>query len=538
MLGLILCIGAIYSQCADHDFIFFDDGSYIYDNPMVNRGLTADGASWALTAAHSANWHPVTWWAHMLDSELFGLNPGGHILANAALHALAAVLLLLLVERLTGSLGVAAFVAFAFAVHPANVENIAWASEKKSALSAVFGFLALYAYLHYMAQGRRRSYWSALGWYLLSLAAKPMLVTMPVLLILLDWWPLRRVQPEPSAQNQPGLESARDPRLLRGLLVEKIPFMALAAGSCVVTSLVQHQAGAMGDLSHANWAIRFANAISSYWRYFDKLLLPRDHAILYPFLSHYPPLLVALGIAGLASVSWAAFRYAARFPWLAFGWTWYVVTLLPVIGIVQVGSQSMADRYLYIPMIGLLLGGAMTARQLGAGNQLRRFSPLLATGWIAALALAAWVQTSFWTNSETLFRESIAHTTGNFLQHGALGLYFHKFGRFAEAETEFRVGLTIRPNNSGLHTNLAVTLERMGRLGEATEQAEAATRLAPGNPNYHYNLAVLYLRTNRLADGIRECEEAIRLDPHAEAARQLLTNALSLQNAAPANPNP
>jgi hypothetical protein len=225
ILGLLLAIVAIYAQCADHDFIFFDDGSYIYDNPMVNRGLTADGVYWALTAAHSANWHPVTWWAHMLDCELFGLNPGGHILTNAGLHALAAVALLLFIERITGSLGVAAFVAFVFAVHPANVENVAWAAEKKSSLSALFGFLALTAYWSYTTQGRRRNYWTALIWYLISLAAKPMLVTMPVLLLLLDWWPLRRLQPEPSAKSRasapPAVPSPREAplhRTCRGLL--------------------------------------------------------------------------------------------------------------------------------------------------------------------------------------------------------------------------------------------------------------------------------------------------------------------------------
>lgn len=569
-MGLIVALWGIYAQCAGHDFVFFDDASYIADNPIVNRGISWDGFVAALTTAHSANWHPVTWWAHALDVQFFGLSAGAHALSNAALHAGTAIALLFLIRRLTGSLGVAALVAFVFAVHPANVENVAWISEKKSLLSALFGFLALSAYLKSADRHRPGPCWPALGWYALSLAAKPMLVTLPLLLLLLDWIRWQHGTPAASARSAAGSAAAqnvqsaqspdgpsasdgptpppaenrsahscsqlhdhgsapREPIGWRSRLLGKLPFALLAAGSCVITSLVQYHAGAMGDLDRINWPARLSNVVYSYWRYLDKFLLPRDHAVLYPFPSHYSPVWVGLGLLGLVGATLLLLRWAGKVPWLTFGWLWYVISLLPVIGLVQVGSQSLADRYLYIPMFGLLVGGIATLRALQKPPIVGRLLQLLAVGWVASLAVAAWAQASYWTNSETLFRQSLANTKGNFLQHGALGLYFHKQGRLNEAETEFRAGLSIRPDNAGLLTNLGVTLNDLGRTHEAITCLESAVRAAPNNAEWHYNLAVIYVRAAQLEKGIAECHVMLKLNAADERARQLLAAAKALQ---------
>ena len=529
--GLILiAVFAIYRQCVDDQFIEFDDGAYVFRNEVVRSGLSWRNINWALTTTDVGNWHPLTWWAYMLDVELFDLNAGGHVLTNIVIHGLAAMVLFVVLERISGSRGGAAFVALVFAVHPANVECVAWVSEKKSVLSALFAFLALGAYWHY---GLRPTWWryvSVVLFYLLSLAAKPMMVSLPLLVLLLDFWPLRRAQwpvgLNPSASNKPSPhKSDRKTDWKTWLwLIDKLPLVAMALAVCIVTSIVQFQVGAMGDTVHMPWSMRITNALFSYVRYLGLLLWPHDHALLYPFPPRYPPILLVSCALGLFSITWYVLRNARRTPSQFVGWFWFLITLIPVIGLVQVGSQSMADRYLYIPMIGPVLWMAIAGHALGMRwPATRRIIQLLGASWIAALAISAWTQASFWINCETIMRQAIANTRNNFVINGALGTYFYRAGRLPEAELQFREALKIKPENAGLLASLATALGSAGRYDEAIELLQRSLRLKPKEPGNHNNLGIFYIGIGKIEDAIHEFTEAIRLKPdYAEAKGNLV----------------
>lgn len=534
--GLIpLAVFAIYRQCVDHQFIEFDDGIYVFRNEVIRSGLSWHNMGWALTATEAANWHPLTWWAHMLDVELFGMFAGGHVLTNVLLHSLSAVVLFLVLERITGSRGIAAFVALVFAVHPANVESVAWVSQRKSTLSALFAFLALGAYWQYGSGPTWRRYGMVVFFYILSLLAKPMMVTFPLLACLLDFWPLRRAQ-WPWALNQQRMETAAadrigkpEPRWKSWLwLFDKIPLAALALAASVITSIVQYHAGAMGDIQHVQWSIRIANVLFSYLRYLGQLLWPHGHALLYPFPPHYPPLLIGLCAVILTGITGYAIYNARRIPWLFVGWLWFLLTLVPVIGLVQVGSQSMADRYLYIPMIGPVLWIAMTGRSLGTRwPAMLRIIRLAGAGCIVALALAAWTQASYWVNSEVLMNQAITNTRGNLVMRGALGAYYNRLGRLPEAELQFREALKIKPQSAGLLTQLAATLGLARKYDEAIPILEKSLRLNPKDPGNHNNLGVFYAETGKLEEAVREFSEAIRLLPDYTSAKNNLAAAMA-----------
>lgn len=530
--AIAVLVFAIYGQCGGDEFIEFDDGSYVFRNPLVTAGLAWSNFVRAVTAMESANWHPVTWWSHMLDVQLFGLNAGAHALMNAGLHCLAALALFHAFGRLTGKIGVAAFVAMVFAVHPCNVENVAWVAERKSTLSALFGFLALSAYAGYSISFQYRNYWAAVLWYALSLASKPMLVSLPILLLLLDYWPLRRARLPLRDQRGAGLEPGASAmaRPVPHLLLEKAPFMVLAAVSCVLTSIAQYQAGAMGDLERINWSARLGNVAFSYVRYLGKLFVPHNHALLYPFPEHYTPALVAVCVITLVAVTaWGVCSARIR-PELLVGWCWFLITLLPVIGLLQVGSQSMADRYLYIPMIGPLLGLAWAVQaHMQRRPALRRAVMLVGWGWAAVLALGAWVQASYWRSSETILVQSVTNTRGNFIHHGALGIYYYGQGRYMEAANQFRLGLATRPKNPALLANLAMSLGQMGRIEEAINLLERSLHLDPSSAANHNNLAVYQLHAGEIPKAIEGFREAIRLKPDYSEARRNLAGALELQ---------
>jgi len=541
---ILLAVFAIYRQCRDNMFIEFDDGMYVFRNDTVRSGLSWRNMWWALTSTDAANWHPLTWWAHMLDVELFGLRAGGHVMTNVVLHGLAAVTLFLVLERISGSVGVAAFVAFVFAVHPVNVESVAWVSQKKSTLSALFAFLALGAYWHYGSQPTWRRYWLVLIFFILSLSAKPMMVTFPLLVCLLDFWPLRRAlwpwrSNTQSALTFPAQVIIQGSRWKSWLwLIDKIPLVALAIASSIVTSFVQYHAGAMGDLPNAQWGMRIVNATHSYLRYLWQLLWPHEHALLYPFPQHYSPTLALLCTLALATLTWYAIRNARREPSLFVGWFWFLLSLIPVIGLLQVGSQSMADRYLYIPMIGPVLWVAVAGRSLGARwRKASRIIRLAGAGWIIALAIAAWMQASFWVNSEILMKQAIENTKDNFIMRGALGAYYNSVGRIADSEFQYREALKFKPDNTGLLGQLAATLALSKRYDEAIPLLEKALRLNPKDPGNHNNLGVFYVETGRAEKATHEFAEAIRLRPDYAAARANLAATIVLLPPQSADPH-
>lgn len=536
---ILLSVFAIYRQCTDHLFIEFDDGAYVFRNDEVRHGLSWQNIRWSLTATAAGNWHPVAWWAHMMDVELFGLRAGGHVMTNVLLHGLTAAVLFLVLARMTASVGVAAFVALVFAVHPTNVEAVAWVSQKKSTLSALFGFLALGAYWHYGSRPSWPRYLPVLFFYALSLMGKPMLVSFPLLACLVDFWPLRRAQWPAGFRLRrktgapTGLEIGHESPWKSWLwLIDKIPLVALAIATCIVTSIVQYHSGAMGDLSRVPWFARIANTLFSYLRYLGHLVWPHDHALLYPFPPSYPLPLVILCALVLAVISWLAIRHARREPVLVLGWFWFLITLIPVIGLLQVGSQSMADRYLYIPMVGPLLALAMTGRALvNRWPKTGRLIPLLGTGWIVALTIAAWAQASFWVNSEVLMGQAFANTNGNFVLRGALGTYYYRAGRLPEAEIQFREGLRIKPNSAELLANLAATLGLGGRFEEAIETLKKSLRVNPVDPGNHNNLGIFYAQTGRLEEAIQSFHEAIHLKPDYTDAKGNLAEANKLKAA-------
>ena len=332
---------SLYAPVRHFDFINFDDPAYVLNNPQVQAGITSSSIRWAFTQGHSSNWHPLTWISHMLDWQLFGRHAGGHHATNVLLHTGNTLLLFGLLIRLTGKAGRSAVVAGLFALHPLHVESVAWIAERKDVLSTFFGLWTLWAYARYADRPSAARYLAALGLFALGLMSKPMLVTWPFVLLLLDYWPLKRVDSVP----------------WRTLLREKVPFLVLALASAVVTFLVQREGGAVAAISRISAGMRLQTALVAYVAYIGKLVWPTRLAVLYPLAHSLPIAQVAGAVAVLAIITYAAWRGARRFPYLATGWLWYLGTLVPVIGLVQVGTQRMADRYTYIPYIGLFVFG-------------------------------------------------------------------------------------------------------------------------------------------------------------------------------------
>jgi tetratricopeptide (TPR) repeat protein len=516
LAGFSLLLAAItfglYAPVREHAFVHYDDTGYVVDNARVQAGLSWAGVRWAFATGHASNWHPLTWLSHMLDVEWFGDHAGGHHLTSVVLHCVNSVLLLLLLAGMTGAAWRSAFVAAAFAWHPLHVESVAWVAERKDVLSTLFGLLCLWAYA---AHARRRGstgtarrtpfHWLALAAFALGLMSKPMLVTWPFLMLLLDAWPLRR------------------PEAPRRLLLEKLPFFALSLASCIVTFVVQSRGGAVASLGGFPLPNRAANALVSYLRYAGKTLWPVDLAVLYPNPGRWPAWLVLLAAAFLVGVTIAVLRRRKELPFLAVGWLWFVGTLVPVIGLVQVGIQSMADRYTYVPLIG-----SMTAVAWGAGALAQRWSaarPALAAA--GAAALVAWVlgtrhQIGFWKDSESLFRQTLAVTTNNHLALNNLGSFLSRQGRHGEAKELYRASLAIHPEYADAHNNLGRALADEGDLQEAIEHYRAALRADPELVEVHNNLGNALSETGGLDEAIEHYELVLRQQPdHADAHNNL-----------------
>ena len=474
-------------------------------NTHVRGGLTQPGLEWALTSGEAANWFPVTRLSHMLDSQFFGLRGGLHHLTSVWWHALAGVLLFAFLVRSTHARWPSAWVAFLFALHPLHVESVAWVAERKDVLCAFFWFLALWAYVRYAERPGRGRYLAVLLWFILGLMSKPMIVTLPFLLLVLDAWPLRR--------------------LSRKAVIEKIPLFALAAVSAVATFLVQQSGGAVKEIARLPIGLRMENALVSYAIYCLKTIWPSGLAVFYP----YPPgfewwIVVAAGLA-IAIVTALALRSFRSAPYLAAGWLWFLVTLAPVIGLVQVGAQARADRYMYVPMVGLAImlawGAADLARRWPAATR-----PIAAAAIAACLAAAAVsaAQIQHWKNSETLFQHALDMTTDNYLAEHNLGSYLLAAGRLSEAMPHLEAALRIRPESAPARTDLASALAQTpGRLSEAIADYQVAVRLLPDAAIPHNNLASALAKSPEgLPEAIREYQAALRIDPgYAEAHHNL-----------------
>lgn len=504
---LVVATLAAFWQATGCEFINYDDPSYVYGNPHVTTGLSFANIRWALTTTQMSNWHPLTWISHMADCQLYGLNPYGHHLTSVLLHVLNTVLLFLLLGRLTGSLYRSAFVAAMFALHPLHVESVAWVSERKDLLSALFFLLALFSYAVYVTKRGVAGYVAALCAFTFGLMAKPMIVTLPFLLFLVDWWPLGRFGKEP----------------LRRLVLEKVPFLVLAACVSVITIYAQERSGALAHLEDLPVMARLANMSVNYGRYIVKTFWPHDLAFFYPLPRHVPAWQVVGATLLIVGISVPVFRLARRYPYLAVGWLWFIGGLIPAIGLVQVGIQSTADRYTYLPLVGIFVIIAWGLPELFKGaRQSRTLLPVAAGVCLLALALCTYFQTCRWKDSITLYNYTLGVTRDNFTVHYNLGVYLAEKGRNDEAIHHFTEAVKIAPDFAEAHYNLGIVLAEKGRIEEAIRHFTKAVIIEPDLAEGHNSLAFHLDTMGRVEEAIYHYLQVVRIDPgNAEAHYRL-----------------
>src|SRR5437867_10829472 len=504
LLGLAVVTFGIYAQLVGHRFITFDDPSYIEENPMVNRGVTLAGLAWAFTTFHAGNWHPLTWIAHMIDSQLFGMIAGGHLLVSALIHAANTLMLFCVLLRTTHARWSSALVAALFALHPLHVESVAWAAERKDTLSTFFGLLSLIAYVRYAEAPSIRRYASVAIILALGLMAKPMLVTWPFVLLLLDYWPLGRFN----------FTSRREVATkLWPLVREKLPLFALVAASAVVTSVAQSHGGGVRTFTEFPVALRLSNALVSYAKYVLLAFWPNDLAVYYPFPDAGIPAWQIIGAALLliGITAFCLFQWKIR-PYLVVGWLWFLGTLVPVIGLVQVGRQAMADRYFYIPSIGLFIALVFGLADIA---ERRRVAPWLSAAIanvvLLVLATLTNAQIHRWNDSITLFKHALTVAPSNVIAEKNLGLAMHKTGQLDEAAAHFEKALQIQPNDYTALLTMGVTRFYQGRVPEAIEYAQAAIRSEADGSKAHDLLGMALAKQNRNDAALDEVRRASEL---------------------------
>lgn len=508
-----------------NDFVYFDDDTYVYENRHVKNGLTIETIRWAFTTGHAANYHPITWLSHMADVSLWGLDPMGHHLTNVLLHAASSCLLFFVLLRLTGAKPESFAVALIFAVHPLHVESVAWVSERKDLLCAFFTLVALNAYGRYVRNRTGASYASMCAALVGALLSKPMAATFPFLLLVVDYWPLQRMHDMSLGETW----AIR----LRRLVTEKVPLFALVACSCVVTFIVQRRGGAMNPTYRLSAIDRFENAIVSYARYLAKLYLPLDLSPIYPIPPNGPALWsgVAAG-ALLLVVSVAVWSMRKRAPYLLAGWMWYVGMLVPVIGIVQIGYATMADRYMYLPMTGILVAMVWSFGAVARAYGTERVNRTgLAFGLLGLLGLVSLSQqqTAVWHDSESLFRHAIAVTENNAEAHAHLGIWYLQQDRPEDAIPSLEEAVRIRPALDGALTSLGAAYRMMGQPDRAIEAHLKALAIRPDSASIHANLGIAYMDVQRVDDVERHLREALRINPDQENAKKAMQDLLSVR---------
>ncbi|UCF42749.1 MAG: tetratricopeptide repeat protein [Planctomycetota bacterium] len=516
--GLALGTVIAYEHLYHGDFVDYDDDMYVTENPHVKNGITGDSISWAFTTGHAYNWHPLTWLSHMLDCQLFGSRPGWHHLTNLLLHIVNTLLLFGVLKRITGALWASGFVAAAFALHPLHVESVAWISERKDVLGTLFWLLTMAAYVRYVRRPGLSRYLLTVLCFALGLMAKPMLVTLPFVLLLLDYWPLGRLQLEQAtkdAEPQGGKSAniSSQWQAFRRLVWEKVPFLALAAISSIVTFCVQRSGGTVVQTGMLSLDVRMANALVSYLRYIKKMIYPSQLAVFYPYRSLSLLLAIAC-FAILVFITVAVVYLGRRRRYLLVGWFWYVGTLVPVIGIVQVGSQSIADRYTYVPLIGLFIIIAWGAGDVSARWRYQKIvlgicSAIALTG----LLISTQMQVRHWQNSFTLFEHTLAVTEDNSITHNHYGAFLLEQGRFGKALAQFNEALRISPGFHEAHKNKGSVLLDMGKFDEAIATFNELLLAAPDWPDAHYWLGVAYARRGAYQQAVKPFKEALRLRP-------------------------
>lgn len=506
---------AVYWPVLQNDFIDFDDDLYVTANAMVQQGVSLKGLLWAFSTFHAANWHPLTWLSHMLDVELFGLQPLGHHATNLLLHSVNALLLCVLLQRLTGFIGRSLFVALLFALHPLHVESVAWVAERKDLLSTLFLLLTILAYCRYVSKPAVARYLVVAALFALALLAKQMPVTLPLLLLLLDYWPLARCRPrggEPQA-NGAGLKT---------LLAEKVPLLLFAVAASLLVLRAHASAGALFRADQHAILLHSGNAFISYVKYIRAMFWPADLALFYPFeAAAVTGVKVAGAVVLLATITALAVAQRRHRPYLLCGWLWYLITLLPVIGFIRVGGQALADRYTYVPLIGLFLligwGGAELAGKWRHGGKVATGAALIV---VASLSAATVVQIRYWQSSYALYAHALAVVEGNWMAHNNMGILLSQHNRNAEALPHFQESVRLNPTGIEGLRNLGNSYQMAGRYVEAIDAYRQALRLYPADGEAHLRLGYAYLLTGNLDLAYQEQLQLRRLNQNQ--ARSLL----------------
>ena len=529
-VGLVAVTWTVFGQTLAHDFVNFDDHVYVYENPLVIRGLSTEGIIGAFTHTHALNWHPLTTLSHMLDCQLYGLKTGGHHFTNVILHTISVLLLFLVLKQMTDAIWQGAFVAALFAIHPLHVESVAWIAERKDVLSAVFFMLTLAAYARYARAPSPRRYLLVALFFAFGMMSKPMLVTLPFVLLLLDYWPLGRLGGQ---QSEVGSR-------LRRLITEKVPLFALSACSCIATLFAQKQSPGAIDQLPFLW--RLNNTFVSYITYIWQMLWPARLAVFYPHPNGRLPLVeVTVAIAFLVGVSLVVIYLRRTRPYLVTGWFWYLGMLVPVIGLVQVGEQAHADRYTYLPQIGLYIMIAWTVGDLlleSTPRARRALVGVAAAITIATLSVRAIVQASYWKNSETLWNHTLAVTGENDVAHNNLGFLFMRRGELDKAISQFQAALNIRSRNTETHyglgaaliqNNLGNAFARKQLWDEAIDHLEEAVRLRPDYADAYFNLGSVLFQQGRIDEAIAQWQKALAIRPRDAEAHRNVASALRKQ---------
>jgi Tfp pilus assembly protein PilF len=511
-LILAIITFAVYYQVCTYDFVNYDDNFYVYENPNVKSGLNLDTVKWAFNIGYASNWHPLTWLSHILDWQLFGSNAGGHHITNLIFHIANTLLLFIVLKQMTNALWQSAFVAALFALHPLHVESVAWISERKDVLSTFFLFLTMWAYLKYVGKPKIWRYLLIVFLFALGLMAKPMLVTLPFLLLLLDYWPLERFGKQ---------------KILY-LILEKVPLFVLSAASSVITFFAQQKGGSVMPLDKIGLNIRIYNTFISYVEYIRKMFWPSRLAMFYPHPNENISVLYAvISAAVLLIITILIIRSAKRHKYLFAGWFWYLGILLPVIGLVQVGDMALADRYSYISLTGLFI-----IISWGLPKRLKNWPPRKMLLWVSAMCvLSAFAACSFyqqqhWKNTMTLCENALRVTRNNYKAHFCLAMYMVRQDRYDEAAVECRKYLQIKPDNPEAINLLGVALIRQGRYDEALDYFNKALQIAPNYAIVHDNIGRVMVVQGRYEESVPHLAEAVRLDPDFPSTHHILGQVL------------
>ena len=530
-IALIVITLGVYMQVGNHPFVNIDDYGYVVNNPHVAKGVTGKNIIWAFTSLDQGNWHPITWLSHMADVQFHGMNPSGHHITNVFIHTLSTLLLLCLLLRLTGALWQSTFVATLFALHPLHVESVAWVAERKDVLSGCFFFITLIFYSEFVAKRKKGLYLISLFSFVCGLMSKPMLVTLPIVMLLLDFWPLDRYPNE-----EQGRTLKQQLNRVMTLIKEKIPFFACSAFSGAVTIYAQHKGGAMSGLHLMPLQFRIENYLIACVKYISKTLWPHDLAVYYPMPLYFSLWQVIGSLLVLTLLSAATVLAKRRHPYLVVGWFWFLATLVPVIGIIQVGNQSMADRYTYIPIIGLFIMVAWGVQDMTSGLQHRRsMLALLAGSIIIASAALTWQQLGYWRNSTSLFQHTLQVTTSNASIHSMLGGTLDNEGDLDAAIHEYLEALRISPGLIRAHNNLGLALAKKGYLDEAIKEFQEELRINPNATFAHVNLGNALAIKGNLDAAIHQYQEALRINPDDKDAHYNLGLALAPQPPRPSS---